>query len=384
MRPGLRINRRQFFDVLAAAAAACAGGASTIDAAQSEATARRLLQLSAFPLDLETPLDALTSYLTPNDLFFVRTHWTPVRVDPATWSLTVDGEVSRPLRLSLTDLKMLPRADVTCVLQCSGNGRNWFEPPVPGVQWRYGAVGNARWSGVRVRDILSRAGLKDAARHLHTFGGNAPPGRVPPFNRSLEIEKAVADAIIAYEMNGEPLPHDHGGPARLVVPGWAGDHWMKWVSKLSASREPQAGFYMEVAYKLPIRPAGPGVPINPSDMRPITEMFVKSNITSAPSRIRVGERASLRGFAFSGAPDIARVELSDDGGATWRQALLNREHHPYAWRLWSYEWTSSARGTHRIAVRATDSSGRQQPKVPDWNPSGYLYNGWHTVNVEVT
>ena len=380
MRFGARINRREFFDVLAAAAAMCAGS-STLDGAQSEA--RHLLQLSGYPLDLETPLKALTSYLTPNDLFFVRTHWTPTRVDSAMWSLTVDGEVSRPLKLSLADVKALPRTDVTCVLQCSGNGRNWFDPPVPGVQWRYGAVGNARWSGVRVRDVLSRAGLKSVAQHLHTFGGNAPPARVPPFNRSLELEKALADVIIAYEMNGDPLPHEHGGPARLVVPGWAGDHWMKWLSRLSISREPQVGFYMETAYKYPIRPRGPGVAVASGDMRPITEMFVKSNITSAPSRIRVGERTSLRGFAFSGAPDIARVEVSDNDGVTWRQARLNDQHHPYAWRLWSYEWAPTVRGIHQIAVRARDSRGREQPKIPDWNPSGYLYNGWHTVMVEV-
>jgi sulfite oxidase len=382
MRIGPRMNRRQFLELCVGAVATTAGS-SRLDAAESQGGSRHLLQLNAYPLDVETPLEALTSYLTPNDLFFVRTHWTPARVDPAIWSLTVDGEVSRPLQLSLNDVKALPRAEVTCVLQCSGNGRNWFAPPVPGVQWRYGAVGNARWSGVRIRDVLSRAGVKNVARHLHTYGGNAPPGRVPPFNRSLEIEKALADAIIAYEMNGAPLPHEHGGPARLVVPGWAGDHWMKWVSRLSVSREEQVGFYMETAYRYPIRPGGPGVPVAPGDMRPVTEMFVKSNITSAPSRIRVGERASLSGFAFSGAPDIARVELSDDDGLTWRQARLNRQHDAYAWRLWSYEWTSSVRGTHRIAVRAIDSSGRQQPRVPDWNPSGYLYNGWHTVVVEV-
>jgi len=380
MHFGARINRRKFLDVLFGAAAVGAGS-SPIDGAQSEV--RHLLQLSGYPLDLETPLAALTSYLTPNDLFFVRTHWAPARVDPATWSLTVDGEVSRPLKLTLADLNLLPRADVTCVLQCSGNGRNWFDPPVPGVQWRYGAVGNARWSGVRVRDVLSRAGLKNVARHLHTFGGNAPPARVPPFNRSLELDKALADAIIAYEMNGDPLPHEHGGPARLVVPGWAGDHWMKWLSRLSVSREPQVGFYMETAYKYPIRPGAPGVAVPTDDMRPITEMFVKSNITTAPSRMRVGERTSLRGFAFSGAPDIAHVELSDDDGRTWRRATLNDQHDPYAWRLWSYEWTSTVGGMRRITVRAQDNRGREQPKLPDWNPSGYLYNGWHTVVVEV-
>jgi len=382
MRSPQWISRRQFFDLFIGAAAVTIGSVR-VDAAQSRAVSPHLLQLSAYPLDVETPLEALTSYLTPNDLFFVRSHWTPTRVDPAAWSLTVDGEVSDPLQLSLTDLKALPRAEATCVLQCSGNGRNWFEPPVPGVQWRYGAVGNARWSGVRVREVLSRARVRDGARHLHTFGGNPPPGRVPPFNRSLEIEKALADAIIAYDMNGEPLPHEHGAPVRLVVPGWAGDHWMKWLSRLSVSREPQRGFYMEAAYKYPIRPRGRGVAVAIGEMRPITEMFVKSNITSAPSRIRVGERASLSGFAFSGAPDISRVELSDDDGVTWQQAILDGQHDAYAWRLWSYEWSSSIRGARRIVVRATDSRGRQQPKVADWNPSGYLYNGWHTVVVEV-
>ena len=380
MRGEPRIDRRQFFEFLLGAAALTVGSSAT---AQQRADAPHLIQLSGRPLDAETPLEALTSYITPNDLFFVRTHWTPVRVDPATWSLTVDGEVSTPLKLSLAALKALPRVDVTCVLQCSGNGRYWFDPPVPGVQWRYGAVGNARWSGVRVRDLLSRAGVKDVTRHIHSFGADAPPGRVPRFNRSLEIEKALADTIVAYEMNGVPLPHEHGGPARLVVPGWAGDHWMKWLTTLSASRDPQVGFYMETAYKYPVRPGPPGVAVAAADMRPVTEMFVKSNITSSPSRLRVGERASLAGFAFSGAPDIARVEVSVDDGVTWREARLNREHHPYAWRLWSHEWTPSAPGSHRIAVRATDSSGRQQPKAPDWNPSGYLYNGWHTVTVEV-
>jgi DMSO/TMAO reductase YedYZ molybdopterin-dependent catalytic subunit len=382
MRSAPRINRRQFLERLAATGV-ITWGSIPIVATQSEVGLRHLLQLSAYPLDVETPLEALTSYVTPNDLFFIRTHWTPTRVNPSTWSLTVDGEVSRPLTLSLADLKALPRADVTCVLQCSGNGRNWFEPPVPGVQWRYGAVGNARWSGVRVRDVLARAAVKSVTQHLHTFGGNPPPGQVPPFNRSLEIDKALGDAIIAYEMNGEPLPHGHGGPVRLVVPGWAGDHWMKWLSRLSASREPQVGFYMETAYKYPIRPVRPGAGVSSADMRPITEMFVKSNITSAPSRIRLGERASLGGFAFSGAPDIARVEVSDDDGLTWRRARLNPQHDPYAWRLWSYDWTPSIRGTHRIAVRATDSRGQQQPKLPDWNPSGYLYNGWHMIAIDV-
>src|SRR5262249_41025918 len=159
----------------------------------------------------------MTSYLTPNDLFFVRHHWVPTLPDKAAWKLTVDGEVSHPVEMTLADLKKLPKADGTSVLQCAGNGRGLFKPTVPGVQWKYGAVGNARWTGVRVKDVLAKAGLKASVKHLHTFGSDVPPVKVPPFHRSLEIEKVLEDGVIAYEMNGEPLPDAHGAPVRLVV-----------------------------------------------------------------------------------------------------------------------------------------------------------------------
>ena len=169
------------------------------------------------PIDAEAPLDALTTYITPNDLFFVRHHWNPTYQNAWRWALTVDGEVERPMRLTLADLKKMPRANATCVLQCAGNGRGLYKPVVPGVQWKYGAVGNARWTGVRVKELLDRAGLKASARHLHTSGADKPPGKVPPFNRSIEIEKALEDGIVAYEMNGEPLAPPHGAPARHDV-----------------------------------------------------------------------------------------------------------------------------------------------------------------------
>jgi sulfite oxidase len=345
---------------------------------------RRLLQLNAYPLDAETPLDLLTSYITPNDLFFIRSHFIPTRVDPASWTLTVDGAVSRPLRLTLADLQKLPRAEATCVLQCAGNGRSLFSPTIPGVQWRHGAVGNARWGGVRVKTVLERAGLKGTARHLHTFGSDTPPRQVPPFHRSLEIEKVQQDGIIAYEMNGEPLPHDHGAPARLIVPGWAGDHWMKWLRQISPSSAPQTGFYMDTAYRYPSRPGNPGQTLKPEEMQSVTEVFVKSNITSAPPRARVGVPLTVGGFAFSGAPDIARVEVTDDGGLTWRPADLDRQHDPYAWRLWACTWTPASVGVHRLAARAIDSRGSVQPREPAWNQNGYLHNGWHSVTIEVT
>jgi DMSO/TMAO reductase YedYZ molybdopterin-dependent catalytic subunit len=346
---------------------------------------RRMLQVNGYAVDAETPLDALTTYLTPNDLFFVRSHWNPVMPDPASWALTVDGdEVSSPLRFSLADLSRLPRAEATCVLMCAGNGRSFHRPVVPGVQWTHGAVGNARWAGVRVKDVLAKAGLKGGAKHLQTFGTDTPPGKVPPFARSVEIEKVLEDGILAWEMNGEPLPPLHGAPVRLVVPGWAGDHWMKWLSRISASPSPQKGFYMDTAYRYPLAPGEPGVAFKPEEMRPVTSLFVKSTITEAPGRARAGTPFTISGFAFSGAPDVAKVEISADDGRTWQAATLDPRHDRYAWRLFSHRHTARAAGSITLTARATDSAGAVQPRDAVWNQSGYLYNAWHSVTVEVT
>ncbi|MEO8432982.1 MAG: sulfite oxidase [Acidobacteriota bacterium] len=378
------LDRRRFLGLAGAAALFPSGlfAASAPDGVPS--SRRRMIQMSGYASDAETPLDALTSYLTPNDLFFVRNHWNPMYPSRKGWGIAVDGEVERPLRLSLEDLRKMPRTTVTCVLQCAGNGRALFRPAIPGVQWKYGAVGNARWTGVRVKDILERAGLKASARHLHTFGSDRPPVKVPPFHRSVELDKVLADGIVADEMNGEPLPSAHGGPARLVVPGWAGDHWMKWLERLSPQPDPQTGFYMDTAYRYPKEPGAPGVAVPAAEMRPVTEIFVKSCFTDAPARTRAGVPVVVRGFAFSGAPDVARVDISDDDGATWRTAELDAQHDAWAWRLWSFRWTPPAAGAQRILARATDSRGAVQPREGVWNPSGYLHNGWHAAAVEVT
>ena len=377
----MHVNRRTFLGAMALSAMA---PQRLFAAAESMSSPKRhLLQLNAFAPNAETPLDALTTYITPNDLFFVRHHWMPVLPDAGTWRLTVDGEVAEPLKLSLEDLRSMPRTEVTCVLQCAGNGRALHRPIVPGVQWTYGAVGNARWTGVRVKDVLERAGVRGGARHLHAFGTDSPPLKVPPFYRSTEMEKMMADAIIAYEMNGQPLPSLHGGPARLVVPGWAGDHWMKWLDRLSPQVKPQTGFYMDVGYRYPNEPGEPGMAKKPEEMHPVTELFVKSNITQSPSTLRMGSKALIRGFALSGVPDIEKVELSSDG-ERWETARLGTEHHPYAWRLWEYDWSPSRPGPVTLYARATDSSGSTQPRDAVWNQSGYLFNGWHGVTIEVT
>lgn len=374
------MDRRRFLSLGAATAIAPGALAAAL---RPTAPRRRLLQVNGYPADAETPLELLDSYITPNDLFFIRHHWNPVAVDAATWALTVDGDVETPLRLSLEELRAMPRASQTCVLQCAGNGRGLYSPPVPGVQWRYGAAGNARWTGVRVRDLLRRAGVKSSARDVHSFGADLPPVRVPPFHRSVEIEKLLDDGLVAYEMNGEPLAHPHGAPARLVVPGWAGDHWMKWLVRLSAQPAPQSGFYMDTAYRYPKVPGAPGEPVKPEDMAPVTELFVKSNITGHPERAAVGRVAEIRGIAFSGAPDIVRVDVTDDEGATWSPAALDPRHDPHAWRLWTFRWRPGRPGNATLMCRAIDDRGRVQPREAAWNPSGYLHNGWHAVSIPV-
>lgn len=372
----MAIDRRDF---LRAAAVGALAPTAVLEGAE-----RHMLQMGGYPLNAETPLELLTDYLTPNDLFFVRSHWIPRVPDAKTWRLSVDGAVNKPLKLSLADLKKLPRAEATCVLQCAGNGRGLQRPVMPGVQWMYGAVGNARWTGVRVRDLLARAGVKAGAAHLHLFGSDDPPGKVPPFHRSIELEKAMDDCILAYEMNGVPLPPQHGAPLRLVVPGWAGDHWMKWLVRMTVAAKPQTGFFMDTAYRWPLKPGAPGVTFKPEEMRVLTEMAVKSNITTAPRNARAGKPIEVRGFAFSGAPDIAKVEISDDGGKSWRAAALDPRHSPHAWRLWSFRWTPKRAGTFTLFARATDSRGVTQPRTTVWNQSGYLYNAWHSVAIEVT
>ena len=378
------MNRRS----LLAGAAAASGAAflaplSRLVGADIPPSRRRLLQVNGYAVDAETPLDLMTSYLTPNDLFFVRHHWVPQLPDKAAWKLMVDGEVAHPLELTLADLRTLPKASVTSVLQCAGNGRGLFKPYLPGVQWQYGAVGNARWTGARVKDVLAKAGLKGGAKHLHTFGSDKPPEKVPPFHRSVELEKVLADGIIAYEMNGEPLPDPHGAPARLIVPGWAGDHWMKWLVRLGPQPEAQKGFYMDTAYRFPKTPGAPGVAFKPEEMTPVTELPVKSTITTHPEKTKAGSPAVVGGFAFSGAGEIAKVEVTDDDGATWKPAVLGKDHDRFAWRLWSHTFTPKAAGKVRILARATDSRGGVQPKEAVWNQSGYFHSAWQAVEIEV-
>jgi DMSO/TMAO reductase YedYZ molybdopterin-dependent catalytic subunit len=341
------------------------------------------------PLDLESPAGALDSWLTSSRDFFVRSHFGEPAVGLFPWTVEVAGLVERPLSLSLEDLKSSGEARVISVLQCAGNGRAYFRPNVPGVSWERGAVGQAEWIGVRLADVLRRAGIKPGAAHIHFLGNDAPPApKTPPFLRSIPLEKALhADTLLATRMNGEPLPILHGGPVRLVVPGWAGNAWIKWVRWMTVSKDEAPGVYMQTGYRMPRTPAPPDAVLKPADLVPVTSMNVKSLIVwpQDGSALRAG-RHEIRGVAWTGEGVVERVDIGLDRGQEiqWRPAGLIDAPRPWAWRRW--QQSVELEKNERIAVvsRATDSTGQTQPELTPYNRSGYLWNGFDRVLVRVS
>ncbi len=350
-----------------------------------------LIVRSRRPLDAETPVEAFGTFLTPNRLFFVRSHFGAPAVGLTDrWTLTVAGGVRTERSFGLDDLAGLDQVTIPAVLQCSGNGRSLFSPTIPGVGWVKGAVGNAEWSGVRLADLLDRAGVAPGMAHVHLHGADGPPmPRNPPYLRSLPLDRATASTtILATQMNGEPLPTLHGGPVRLVVPGWCGNHWIKWLRTLVVARGEAPGFYMQTGYKMPIRPMPPGVDPKPSELRPVTVLNVKSLIASPSSGgvVRAG-RVEVRGVAWTGGEStVTRVEVATAAGKgsreAWRDATLDGPARPYAWRPWRLA-IDAAPGPLTVRARATDSSGEVQPEASPWNKSGYLWNGYDTIACEV-
>jgi sulfite oxidase len=336
-------------------------------------------------VDLESPVEYFNSWLTPVPHFFVRNHMhEPSQLDAGDWQLTIGGEVEKPIALALTDISKLPTHSVVNTLECAGNGRGLFRPQAPGVQWGKGAVGTARFSGPRLGDVLDRAGVKPTGKHVMFRGLDEVPGKVPPFIRSIPIEKALdADTLIATHMNGAPLPKHHGFPARALVPGWVGAASCKWLTEIKVLDAEFVGNFMNPGYRLPNHPVQPGETIQPEDTHPVTALNVKSVIAGPAdgARLKAGP-FTVHGAAWAGEADVVKVEISIDGGTKWNTAKLGNDHAHYAWRLWSYEWKASP-GDHTIVSRATDSQGRTQPSTPVWNPSGYLYNAVDQVNVHV-
>jgi DMSO/TMAO reductase YedYZ molybdopterin-dependent catalytic subunit len=341
------------------------------------------------PFDAETPVRDFTSFLTPNHRFFVRSHFgppSPDAISEAQWRLCISGLVIRPRRLTLKELRQMAPVTVTAVVQCSGNGRAFYRPRVPGVQWERGAVGNARWTGVRLRDVLAQTGLQSDAKHVHFQGADRPilPA-VPLFVRSIPIEKAIhADTILAYEMNGRPLPVLHGAPLRVITPGWMADSCIKWLTDVTVLAEEAKGYYMQTAYRVPVKPVEPGASADGQATIPVEAMPVKSLIVSPSEGNRVGPGPiTIQGVAWSGEARVVKVEVSLDGGKTWEVARFVGEDHPHAWRQWQFIWTANTAGIFNILCRATDARGETQPAVSPWNPNGFLWNGWDRVTITV-
>jgi len=340
------------------------------------------------PFDAETPAREFVSFLTPNHRFFVRSHFGPPpseQIAEANWRLRIGGLVEQSHELTLRDIKRLEAVTVTAVLQCSGNGRAFYRPRVPGVQWERGAVGNAQWTGVRLRDILRLAGVREHARHVQLQGADRPAvPSVPLFTRSIPLEKALhPDTILAYEMNGRPLPLLHGAPLRVVTPGWMADACTKWLTDITLLAEESEGYYMRTAYRLPLDPVEPGATAD-NLTKPVEAMVVKS-VVAAPAEGAVVPLAPvmIQGMAWSGESRVLAVDVSLDEGKHWQPARLVGEEQPYAWRQWQLVWTPRVPGSVSILCRATDESGAAQPAATPWNPGGFLWNGWDRVTVTV-
>ena len=337
-------------------------------------------------LDLEMPPEYANAWITPVEHFFVRNHmFEPTSVKPREWRLTVSGEVENPLTLSLADLSRLEQHSIVNTLECAGNGRAFHNPKAPGIQWQHGAVGTARFMGPRLASIFERAGVKSSGKQVMFRGLDQVPGNVPPFIRSIPIEKASdGDTLVATHMNQVPLPLHHGFPARALVPGWIGAASCKWLTEIKILDQEFDGNFMKPGYRYPNQPVAPGATVPPEDTHPLTALTVKSMIASPVDGARVrGRIGEIHGVAWAGEADVVKVEVSTDGGATWIPALLGNQRSRYAWRLWSHRWQPAKSGDYLIRSRATDSRGRVQPETAAWNPSGYLYNAVDKVNVHV-
>jgi DMSO/TMAO reductase YedYZ molybdopterin-dependent catalytic subunit len=376
-------NRRQVFAaLLAAAAARRLRGA---DPGTAIAGKRPMILHNDRPEDLETPVKYYDSWVTPIDAFFVRQHLPrPAAIDPAAFRVKINGLVSKELSLGVADLEKLPQHTVPATLECTGNGRGFYSPKVPGIQWGRGAVGNAEWSGPRLSDVLKLAGVDTKAKFLEIDGADNGVAQTPDFVRSMPMEKALHPAtLLALKMNGAS-PEIHGFPIRLIVPGWDGTSWVKWVVRLTPTAAMSGGFFMNPGYRYPKYPVPPGTPVRPDELEVIESMPVKSTLTAPEDGAKIPfAPVTIRGFAWAGVNAIERVEVSTQGGSKWQAAQLSQQKLPFAWRLFTLNWKPQAPGYHTIMARAVDTAGNEQPIVSPWNPSGYLWNGMDRIGVTV-
>ena len=351
-----------------------------------------LTLLNDRPLNAETPPHLLDDEITPVNRHFIRNNGhPPASMDAAAWRLTIDGLVDRPLSLSIADLQrefeVITRR---LLIECAGNGRAFFDPPARGNQWTYGAVACSEWTGVRLADVLKAAGVKPGAVYTAHEGADVHLSGNPdkkPLSRGLPMQKALQDNnLIAFRQNGAPLHPMNGAPLRLVIPGWPGSCSQKWLTRVWLRDQVHDGAKMTgMSYRVPSYPVAPGEKVAKKDFEIIEAMPVKSLITHPATLARI-TRADLevRGHAWAGDLEIARVDISYDFGATWRQAALSAPHNAGAWQRFSARVNLPEKGYYEIWARATDSNGVSQPFAIDWNPKGYLNNVLHRVAVRRT
>jgi len=409
MRQTIRTTRRSFLGQAAAGSLAIVSGSAWVSSARAEARvdlplpqgpkarvittsfpqkAAMILQRTRPPL-LETPFEVFDrGVFTPNDSFFVRWHWAviPTEVDVNTFRLSVRGHVERELSMTLKEIvDGLPRVELAAVNQCSGNSRGYTEPPVAGAQWSNGAMGNAKWMGVRLKDVLDRAGVKRGAQWVRFAGLDEPVVEgAPKLMKSLEVDHARdGEVMIAYAMNGEQLPLLNGFPLRLIVPGWYSTYWVKMLNSIEVLDGPDDNYWMKTAYLIPDTP---GATMKPGQtdvkMVPINKMVPRSFVTNLKSgaTLKAGVPTLVRGIAFGGTTGVTAVDISHDGGASWRPTTLGRDEGKYSFRQWQTEIAPPA-GPVSVMVRCTNSDGLAQPRTMNWNPSGFMHNAIETLDM---
>jgi DMSO/TMAO reductase YedYZ molybdopterin-dependent catalytic subunit len=347
-----------------------------------------LIKLSYRPPNYESPLETFRTAITPNDEFFVRYHLADIpTMDAKTYKIAVGGDGSdNPVEISFEELKKMPAIEVIAVNQCSGNRRGLSKPHVVGVEWGYGAMGCARWKGARLKDVLDKAGLKKEAIEISFNGADGPAvDKTPDFIKSIPVWKAIEDStIIAYEMNGQPLPHWNGFPARIVVPGWTGTYWMKHVIAINALTKPQGGFWMTPAYRIPLGKfplRDRFITQENATSTPITEMVVNSLITSHRDGAKVNAgKVAVSGMAWDGGYGISSVQVSTDGGKTWSTAALGPDLGRFAFRPWSFD-LAAKRGKNTVMVNAINKLGQSQTSELIFNPAGYHNNVMQNITL---
>ena len=343
------------------------------------------------PINAETPAHLLNDNITPTHLHFVRNNGLmPDELDKREGRLRIDGEVMRPTTFSIKELRNnFHTVKVALLVECGGNGRAAYNPPARGNQWTTGAVANAYWTGVRYRDLLNAVGVKPTAVYTAHYGTDLHASGNPDkevISRGVPIAKAMKpDSIVAFEMNGEPIPLTHGAPLRLVIPGWPGSASQKWLNRISIRDQVHDGTKMTgKSYRVPNQPVAPGAEVANSNMRIIEAMPIKSLITKPKTGHEFFHQETLviRGHAWAGDRLVIKVEISIDFGSTWQRTRLKMPLNPGSWQDWSWALKVPGPGYYEVWARATDDQGAAQPLVvPGWNPRGYLNNSTHRIAV---